>query len=213
MSTQTPPDSSESTTRGIPHVPPPKPPKATITGHDRRATPPPPKPSKHRSTSDATRNLIIGGAIIIATLIILLLAGVSTRTKTINHTTTVTKTVPARTLVLPNETGFTTLAGIDGIAAKVGISAMTGATIRLSIRSVSHYSYAAYLITPPVKTEELFSSREGRNLFTHKLTLEHLLGYRYLRIYIYIPGKQPKPALQVATSTVAEPIIEHEQEG
>jgi hypothetical protein len=107
-----------------------------------------------------------------------------------------------------HEISIPALAGVTSVSAKALLTPVAGTSVRLTINAVSHYAYTAVLITPPTKTEALISNVEGRSQFIHRLTLQHLLGYKYLRIYTLTPAtRQLRPALQIPTTVLAEGII------
>jgi hypothetical protein len=177
---------------------PPKP-RVAIPENLRRPKDQSPKPTGARRRPVSSSHLLGGlaAAAIIILLILLLSRGSAT-----------TKTVEPRTH--PSEVELKSLGGITGITAKALLTPLSGASIRLTINASSQYSYTAYLITPPTKIEPLFSDGEGELRFVHKLTIQHLLGYHYLRIYVLESGAaQARAAAQIPTSTLAEGIIAH----
>jgi hypothetical protein len=95
------------------------------------------------------------------------------------------------------------IGGVTGVHVNALLTPLGGASVRLTVNSSSRYSYFVNLVTPPKKTEPLFSSAEGESRFVHNLTLQHLLGYHYLRVYaveqnptrIHVAAQIPTPAL------------------
>jgi hypothetical protein len=100
------------------------------------------------------------------------------------------------------------IGGITGMRVEALLTPIGGASVRLTVSATSRYSYFVNLLTPPKKVEPLFSSAEGESHFAHDLTLQHLLGYHYLRVYTV--GRSPtrvQVAAQIPTSVLAEGII------
>ncbi len=174
----------------------------------RRGKPPPTPhtPARKRSTTGYWA-AAIAAVFVLVVLILALSSGGSPKPKT--PTVTVTRTVEAKpTSVKYPELEIPPLNGISGVEAKVLLTPVSGATLRLAVTSVSHYSYTAVLITPPTKSEGLISNTEGRSQFIHQITIQHLLGYKYLRVYIQTPGaRKLRPALQIETAKLAEGVI------
>jgi hypothetical protein len=109
---------------------------------------------------------------------------------------------PPRPLTIPG------LEGVEGISATALLVPISGATVRLTVRGSSQYAYYTELVTPPTKHEGLMSAIEGSSEVAHKLTIQHLLGYEYLRVYGLRPGARIyKPMLQIPTAMLAETVI------
>jgi hypothetical protein len=160
---------------------------------------PPTPPGTRRPMN---RNHLFGGvaAAIILVLLILVLSGGSGTTKIVR----------GAVAFHPKEVELKSLGGITGVTVKAVVTPLTGASVQLTVSASSQYSYTAYLITPPTKIEPLFSNAEGESHFVHKLTIQHLLGYHYLRIYILESGAtQARAAAQIPTSNLVEGIIAH----
>jgi hypothetical protein len=201
MSAPTTHNGRETSTRGT-RKDPPKPSVFSVVIPEslRRPRSQPPKPPGTKRP--VNRSQLLGGlaAAVILILVILLLAGGSGTTRT----------VPSKPANHPEELEVKLLAGITSVTAKALLIPVSGTTVQLTVNATSQYSYSAYLITPPTKTEPLISNTKGESRFIHKLTIQHLLSYHYLRIYILEPGaSQARAAAQIPTSTLAEGIIAH----
>lgn len=201
----------ETSTRGV-HREPPPPKKLWIKADSVRKptqTVPPPSTSRRSPSKTPFGMGAIIALVIVAIVLVAVLAGGAGSSKTRVRTVTVTK--PATSTPQVKEVPIPALKDVTGVSATASLVALSGTTVRLTVSAVSDSNYAAVLITPPKKAEVLVSNTAGRSQFIHRLTIQHLLAYKWLRIYTIRAGMRIlKPALQIETAFLAEGVMRHE---
>jgi hypothetical protein len=205
----------ETSTRGV-HVQPPKKKSLWVNLDSLRrpsSTIPRPLSTSSRAPKKRWTAAAVAAGMATIALAVIFAGGGSGASKSRVSTATTSRAAAAKqTAPSPyKEVPIPALSGVTGVSATALLTPVRGTTIRLTVNAVSDYYYTAILITPPQKTEALISNAAGRSQFIHRLTIQHLLGYELLRIYIMPPGtRELRPALEIPTATLAEGVIAHE---
>jgi hypothetical protein len=117
-----------------------------------------------------------------------------------------------------HEVAIPPLAGAKGVTASAGLTALGGASMQLAVHTTSQYRVYIELVTPKPrpekdKSDEIQSEIPGKSSIAHDMTLQHLLGYKYLRVYTLPAGASKyKPQLQIPTVMLAELVIAHQSD-
>jgi hypothetical protein len=110
---------------------------------------------------------------------------------------------PATPITLP------TMRGAKGITGTALLTPLGGTSMKLAITTVSGLESLVQLWTSTRHHEDWLLARPGRYVISRRVTLQHLLSFTYLRVWVVRPqrGGQASPVLEIRTPDLAQGVV------